>query len=117
MQRVSKRLKEAVRSSASPVVEYCFAGSNPAALRRCLLVLLVALSGCAAYQDSRRADQSGTVTVTWSFEQSFVDDRCGEALRLGPGHYLIRLKGKPPSFNDSGHCIFHEFLHAMGGSH
>ena len=90
---------------------------TPTLARRCLLVSLVAMSGCAVYTDSRKADLTGTVTLTWSFEQSFHDSRCGEAIRLGPGHYLIRMKGKVPSFNDSLECLGHEALHILGGSH
>ena len=88
-------------------------------LRRSLLILLVALSGCAAYETRKSAAETGTVLVTWSFNQSFPDGRCGEAITLGPGHYLIRLKGAPPTFNDTARleCIGHEAIHFMGGSH
>ena len=86
-------------------------------LRRSLLILLVALSGCAAYETRRPAAHTGTVMVTWSFNQSFDDGRCGEAITLGPNHFLIRMRGEPPTFNDRLDCLGHELLHALGGSH
>src|SRR5688572_28200343 len=97
---------------------------SPTTNRRliCLAVLAagvacVLLAGCAFYEVRRPVATSGTVTVTWSLGQtSFEDGRCGEALRLGPGHYLIRLRSVP-DFNNPGTCLSHEMLHAFGGIH
>ena len=92
-------------------------------IRRSLLIVLVLTClvnvGCAMYETRKPAAETGTVLVTWSFNQSFPDGRCGEAITLGPGHYLIRLRGEPPTFNDTARleCLGHEALHFMGAEH
>ena len=85
----------------------------------CILIVGVTLylTGCATYETTRPASLTGTVTVSWIFEQTFSDDRCGETIQVAPTVFIIRMKGKPPTFNDRLECAGHELLHTMGGSH
>ena len=88
--------------------------------RRLLLLALVllavlALQGCAAYEARQPMAQRGTVLVTWEIAPDRVPgDACGFAQEIATGHYLITFR-RAYDFNNV--CWPHEFNHAFGGRH
>ena len=88
---------------------------TPTLARRCLLVCLVVVSGCAAYEVRQPMADRGTVLLTWEVAPEHVPgNHCGWAREIARGHWLISFK-RAYDFNNV--CWPHELAHAMGGSH
>ena len=88
---------------------------TPTLARRCLLVCLVAMSGCAVYETRQPMADRGTVLLTWEIAPEHVPgNHCGWAREIAKGHWLISFR-RAYDFNHE--CVIHELGHAMGASH